>query len=205
MVTTVRCSVISRTVRVLGTFTSMPDCSTGAVIIKITSSTRTTSTNGVMLMSASEVRVWPLLLVNATFSLPRHVRRVRWRRRPYGDFLHQVQQLAAKAVGSRCKHPDARSELVVRNHRWNGNKQTCGGCNQGFRNTRRDGAQRARPCCAQTMERIDNAHHGSKKTNERACGGNRRQPRHAALERGYGFAGCGHRSALERSQITRRA
>ena len=60
-----RCSVISFTVRVFGTFTSIPDCSTGSVIMKITSSTSTTSTSGVMLISASEVRVCPLMVVNA--------------------------------------------------------------------------------------------------------------------------------------------
>src|SRR5664280_631980 len=72
MVSTTRCSVISRTVRVLGTATSIPDCSTGAVIMKMTRSTSTTSTSGVMLISASELRVWPLLLVKATFDLTRY-------------------------------------------------------------------------------------------------------------------------------------
>ena len=36
-----------------GTATSMPDCRTGAVSMKMTSSTSTTSTSGVMLISAS--------------------------------------------------------------------------------------------------------------------------------------------------------
>ncbi len=63
-----RCSVICFTVRVLGTFTSIPDCSTGSVIIKITNSTSTTSTSGVMLISASDVRVCPFIVVNATLS-----------------------------------------------------------------------------------------------------------------------------------------
>ena len=39
---------------------------TGAEIMKITSSTSTTSTSGVMLMSARAVWVWPLLVVKAT-------------------------------------------------------------------------------------------------------------------------------------------
>src|SRR5579863_4323874 len=69
IVSTSRCSVISLTVLVFGTETSMPDCNTGAVIMKITSRTSTTSTNGVMLMSASEERVCPLLVVKATFNL----------------------------------------------------------------------------------------------------------------------------------------
>ena len=55
MVSTMRCSVISRTVLVFGTLTWMPDCSTGAVSMKMTSSTSTTSTSGVILISASAV------------------------------------------------------------------------------------------------------------------------------------------------------
>jgi hypothetical protein len=65
MVMTVRSSVISFTVFVLGTLTSMPDCSTGAVTIKMISRTSTTSTSGVMLISASAVCVRPLEAVNA--------------------------------------------------------------------------------------------------------------------------------------------
>src|SRR5882672_11876535 len=56
-VTTRRSWLISFTVRVLGTSTSMPDWRIGAVIMKIISSTRTTSTNGTMLISESEVCV----------------------------------------------------------------------------------------------------------------------------------------------------
>jgi hypothetical protein len=46
------------TVLVLGNSTSMPDCNTGAVIMKMISSTSTTSTKGVTLMSDSEVPTW---------------------------------------------------------------------------------------------------------------------------------------------------
>src|SRR5580704_14818729 len=69
IVTTIRCSVICFTVRVFGTFTSIPDCSTGSVIMKITSSTSTTSTSGVILISASDDLVCPVLVENATFGL----------------------------------------------------------------------------------------------------------------------------------------
>src|ERR1700744_2559223 len=72
IVSTVRCSVISFTVLVFGTATSMPDCSTGAVIMKITSSTSTTSTSGEMLISASDVRVCPPLVVNAKSNLAQY-------------------------------------------------------------------------------------------------------------------------------------
>src|SRR5580692_3544335 len=57
MVTTMRTSVSSLTVLVFGTSTSMPDCRIGAVIMKMISSTSTTSTNGTMLISESEVCV----------------------------------------------------------------------------------------------------------------------------------------------------
>src|SRR5260370_4381334 len=49
--------VRSFTVRVLGTSTSMPDWRIGAVIMKMMSSTRTTSTKGTMLISESDVCV----------------------------------------------------------------------------------------------------------------------------------------------------
>src|SRR5262252_6953550 len=42
---------------VFGTSTSMPDCRIGAVIMKIISSTSTTSMNGIMLISDSDVCV----------------------------------------------------------------------------------------------------------------------------------------------------
>src|SRR5215469_452026 len=57
MVTTRRTSVISLTVCVLGTSTSIPDWRIGAVIMKMISSTRTTSMNGTMLMSDRDVWV----------------------------------------------------------------------------------------------------------------------------------------------------
>src|SRR5580700_3969951 len=57
MVTTTRATLISFTVFVFGRSTSMPDCSTGAVIMKIIRSTSTTSTSGTMLISASDVSV----------------------------------------------------------------------------------------------------------------------------------------------------
>src|SRR5258707_9638410 len=56
-VTTRRSWLISLTVRVLGTSTSMPDWRMGAVIMKMMSKTRTTSTKGTMLISESEVCV----------------------------------------------------------------------------------------------------------------------------------------------------
>src|SRR6266702_7072221 len=57
MLTTRRSWLISLMVLVLGTSTSMPDWRMGAVIMKMMRRTRTTSTNGTMLISESEVCV----------------------------------------------------------------------------------------------------------------------------------------------------
>src|SRR6202050_2234490 len=99
MVSTIRCWVISFTLRVFGTDTSMPDCSTGAVTMKMISNTRTTSTSGVMLISASEVRVWPELAVKATCGLPLH--RVLFGLR--ADLFQAVKQFAREVVHARAK------------------------------------------------------------------------------------------------------
>src|SRR5580704_13532885 len=158
IVSTRRCSVISRTVRVFGMATSMPDCSTGAVIMKITSSTSTTSTSGVILISAREVRVCPVLLVKATFNLVGHfaarqlaafrASHALCRRsacRTHLDLFQGIQQLAAEVVDGRRKYPDAGSELVVGHHCGHSNKQSGSGCNQRLGDTGRHRAQR---CCA---------------------------------------------------------
>src|ERR1035437_1843719 len=134
MVSTTRCSVISLTVRVFGTATSMPDCNTGAVIMKITSSTSTTSTIGVMLISSSEVSVLPLLLVKATFNLARYFaptfrhHSTRWSNGAH--FFQRIEQLAAEVVDGRGEDADTRGELVVGHHGRNRHKQAGGGGDQ---------------------------------------------------------------------------
>src|ERR1700676_5408531 len=191
IVTTSRCSVISRTVRVLGTATSMPDCSTGAVIMKITSSTSTTSTSGVILMSASELCVRPLLLVKATLYLvrqiagrqfaaldrrPRRSRRTRSRRRTHMNFLQRIQQLAAEVIDRRSKDLYSRRELVVR-QTWGPAQKNPPRCrDQGFRDPGRHRAKCRRPRGSQAVKRIHHAHHRSEQPHERTGGRNRRQP-----------------------------
>src|ERR1700733_9190128 len=112
MVTTTRDSVTSLTVRVLGTETSIPDCRTGAASMKITSNTRTTSTSGVMLISAREVWVRPLLLVKATLDLSVHGSHGSLtlsgglrRGGPLRDLFERIQQFPGEIVDSRSKDP----------------------------------------------------------------------------------------------------
>src|ERR1700691_5994281 len=140
MVSTRRCWVISFTVRVFGTETSIPDCSTGAVTMKMTSRTRTTSTSGVILISASEVRVWPELAVKATRGLPLH-------RILFGlqaDFFETVEQFAREVVHAGGKLAQRGGELVVGDHRRNGDQQAGGRGNQSLGDSRRHRAQSGR-------------------------------------------------------------
>src|SRR6202453_2166700 len=155
MVSTCRCWVISFTLRVFGTETSMPDCSTGAVTMKIMSSTRTTSTSGVMLISASEVRVWPELAVKATCGLPLHRVLVGLR----ADLFQAVEQFAREVVHARAKLAQRSGELVVGDYGRNGHQQTGGSGDQGFGNSRRYRAQSGCALRAQSMEGIHDAHH----------------------------------------------
>src|SRR5271156_6317028 len=139
MVSTIRCWVISFTLRVLGTETSMPDCSTGAVTMKMTSRTRTTSTSGVMLISASEVRVWPELAVKATCGLPLHRILVGVQT----DLFEAVEQFAGEVVHPGSKFAQRSGELVVGDDRWDGNDQAGGGGDEGLGDTRSYRAQRS--------------------------------------------------------------
>src|SRR5580698_3544248 len=137
MVTTTRDSVTSLIVRVLGTETSMPDCSTGAASMKITSSTSTTSTSGVMLISAREDWVRPLLLVKAISDLS-----IQGAHGPLSlclrgggslrDFLQRIQQFTGEIVDSRGEDPQSGSELVVSYASRHGHEDARGGRNQGF-------------------------------------------------------------------------
>src|ERR1700733_4439753 len=146
MVSTSRCCVISFTLRVFGTETSMPDCSTGAVTMKMISSTRITSTSGVMLISASEVRVWPELAVKATGGLPLHCFL-------FGaDFFQAVEQFAGEIVHAGTKLAQGSGELVVGDDGRNGHQQARGGSDQGFGYARRHRTQRGRAFGAQAVE-----------------------------------------------------
>src|SRR5271168_2221665 len=180
MVSTIRCWVISFTLRVFGTETSIPDCSTGAVTMKMMSSTSTTSTSGVMLISASEVRVWPLLAVKATCGLPLH------RFLFGGDFFQAVEQFAGEVVHAGAKLAQGSGELVVSDDGGNGDQQAGSGRDQGFRDAGRHCAEGGCAFGAQAVEGIHNAHHGAEETDERCDCADGREPSQAALQNSEG-------------------
>src|ERR1700755_2100037 len=122
MVMTSCCSVASRTVRVFGTATTIPDGKTGAVSMKMTSSTRTTSTRGVMLMSAMDDLVRPLESVNATAGLLHDLATgtlplERVLLRPERNLFHAVQQFSGEVIHTGTKLANACRVLVVGDHR----------------------------------------------------------------------------------------
>src|ERR1035438_8573601 len=207
MVTTRRCSVISFTVRVLGTATSMPDCNTGAVIMKITSSTSTTSTMGVMLMSASELLVWPPLLVKATFGLSGNFRYriARGSRSTDRNLFKRVQQLTAKIVDCRRKNPDPCGELVVSHHSRHGHKESRGGGDERLRDAGSDSPQCGCSGGAQAVERVHYTDHRAEQANKRAGCRDRGQPGKSSLQVGHSLAGGGLRRALQWHQVARRS
>src|SRR4051794_36750786 len=157
MVSTWRVSVISLTERVLGTATSMPDCSTGAVIMKMMSSTSTTSTSGVMLMSASEDCVLPLLLVKATRGLPLD----RVNARAQGYFFHAVEHFAGEVVEASAELAKACPKAVVGDNGGNSDEKSGGGGDECFGDSGSDGAQGCRTGGSETVEGIDDTHNGS--------------------------------------------
>src|SRR3972149_6655935 len=169
MVTTRRSSAMALTVLVLGSSTSIPDCSTGAVIMKIISSTSTTSTSGVMLMSWREldVRVGRLGLSITG---------------PPGlgiKLLGASQELDGKVVHTGGKLTNLVEEVVIGDNGGDGGEEACRGGDEGFGDPGRDGAQGGGTGLAQPHESAHDAPHGSEEADEgrhRAGGGEKAHP-----------------------------
>src|SRR5882724_5268479 len=184
MVMTSRCSVISRMVLVLGTSTSMPDCRIGAVIMKMISRTSTTSTNGTMLISESEVCVclesdgigtlfsWALQL---PFSIE--------------GFLDLRGDFESECVKTLRQIANVLQKLIIKDNRWDGGEKACGGGDQRFSNARRYGAQAGGASAPQTCEGVDNAPDRAEQTDERRNRASGGQPGHAFLDPANFFSG----------------
>src|SRR5690349_8361007 len=122
-----------------GRFTSMPRYIIGAVSMKISRSTRTTSTSGMMLISASDVPMrrppssdWTL---NAIFLSPRELR---------DRAAEDVEEIEHEAVHLRRPVPHAVDEVVVAHDRRDGRRETGRGGDQRFRDARRHDGQAGR-------------------------------------------------------------
>src|SRR5580692_12034604 len=159
----------------------MPDCSTGAVSIKITSRTRTTSTNGVMLISASAVWVWPVLLVNAT--------NVSWVL--IGSecgFFHAVEELPGKVVHAGGEVTATGGVLVVGDDGGDGDHESGSGGDQCFRDARGDCTQRGGAFHAEADKGLHDAHDRSEEADKGRDGADGGEPCEALLHGGERFA-----------------
>src|SRR5271169_5925261 len=134
------------TVLVLGRSTSIPDSRMGAVSIKIISSTNTTSTNGVTLISESEVWVRPFGVEKAIISV------LCLSKVP----LSHIQEFESEVVHHRAEFFDSLHKLIVSDDGRDGGKQTGRRRDQGLRYTRRHTAKRSRARGAESGEGVDN-------------------------------------------------
>src|SRR5262245_55584765 len=115
----------------LGRLTSIPRYIMGAVSMKMRRSTRTTSTNGMMLVSASVEWVRPPSAASGLNILrgPRHPRR---------RTAQEVEEVQREAVHLRGPVSHAVDEEVVPHHRGDGCTEPGGGGDEGLGDARRD-------------------------------------------------------------------
>src|SRR5215471_13478517 len=169
--------------RTLGTSTSMPNSITCAVSMKITSSTSTTSTNGVTLISAREDE-WPLrrdlgpspplrekAMAQTPLLLPETA-------------LGQVHELQRKIVHAGADLLDRVAEIVVENRRRYRGEKPHRRRDQRHRNARPDRLQTGRTHLPKLVEGLDDAHHGSHQPDERRDAGRGREPVHITFQLG---------------------
>src|SRR5579875_2728446 len=171
------------TVRVLGRFTSIPDCRMGAVSMKMTSSTSITSTKGVTLISESEVCVVPLGLVKAIGKQAffRQQEQFHLSGRLCEISLRHIQKLKGTFIQHAPKFFYAVKVMIVSNHGGDGGKEAGRSGDEGFRDTGRNALQRSGAGRAQAIKSINNPPYRSKEANKRAYGARGRQPAQPVL------------------------
>src|SRR6516162_1138298 len=169
MVSTSRSSIAVGLLAVFGRFTSMPRYIMGAVSMKISSSTKTTSTSGMTLISARALRVRPVPSPPASVLIA-ILERLRASHEPA---LSQVRQLEREVVHLRGPVADLADEVVVPDDRGNGREETGGGGHQGLRDAGRHHRQARGTLAADGLERGDDSDHGSEETDERTRAGRR--------------------------------
>src|SRR5580698_385762 len=183
---------VSLTYRVFGTSTCKPYSITCAVNMKIMSSTRTTSTNGVTLISAR----------GAPPRLPRRDPKPP----PFTEkdmlfsetALGHVEEFEGEIVHARANLADAAAEGVVRDGGGNGGEKTERGGIERFRDARSNGAQAGGALGAQRVEGSNDAHHGTQQADERRNGRHRGQHAHAVFEPRELFADAELQGSLNR-------
>src|SRR5712692_3466763 len=186
-VTTRRSWLISFTVRVLGTSTSMPDCRIGAVIIKMTSSTRTTSMKGTMLISDSEICV----CLESCGIVSRTYWRPGWDGRACSakSFFNLRDDFHGKCVQPLRQVPNILQKLVIENQRRNRGEKSRGCGDQRFGDAGSDRAQTRGAGAAQAGKRIDDPPNGPKEPDKRRNRSGGSQPGHSFFHAAHFFGG----------------
>src|SRR6266849_2329478 len=179
-----------------GTSISRPNSITCAVSMKMMSSTRTTSTKGTILISASEAvprnrpRLIPPDEVPSEKAMLLHA--------SFGE----VQELKHEVLHARGKFLDPVPKKIVEDCGRDCRSQAHRSGNQSLRDSGRDGAQASRASGSEVLERIDDPPDGSEQSDEmRHCGGGGQQP-HVALQPADLFTHSQLKTALERHWIS---
>src|SRR5580765_5342203 len=148
MVSTKRSSTAVGFPPLRGRFTSMPRYIMGAVSMKMRSSTRTTSTRGMTLISASVLRVpAPSPPASALSAILEGLRA------PYEPALDQVGQLEREVVHLGCPVTHPPDEVVVADDGRNRRSQTRRGRDEGAGDAGRDDGEACRSLRADGLER----------------------------------------------------
>src|SRR6478609_10756418 len=194
-VTTSPSSILRGRASARGSWTSTPPCSIGAVIMKMMSSTKATSTSEVTLMSA--------------------VRGTAPRRRPRPPpsppaileqplARHRADQLVGEAVELPLEDPETGREIVVRHHRWDRRGKARHRRDQRLGHPRRHGGQIPGATGRDPEKGRHHAEDGpeeAKEGTDRADGGEPRDVPRRRVTFGIDVLGEDH---LERLQLGRR-
>src|SRR5262245_29055652 len=155
----------------LGRLTSIPRYIMGAVSMKISRSTRTTSTSGMTLISAREPRTRPAASAPASVLIAILERL----HRPEQAALDHVRQLEREVVHLGGPVPDLVHEVVVGDDRRDRRGQAEEGRDQSLGDPGRDHGQARGALATDLVERGEDAPHCPGEPDERAGAGGRRE------------------------------
>src|ERR1700747_3734401 len=129
----------------------MPDCRIGAVIMKMISNTRTTSMNGIILISESVD--WVDFEICICF-FDGELRRSQNLRESFFDLRGDLQRKSVQALAQRA---DIANKIIIKNYRGDGGKKSRRRGDQGLRNARCDRAQAGGAGGSEAGESVNNA------------------------------------------------
>src|SRR5258708_4461178 len=161
MTTTGKSCTFSRMGLTFGTSTSRPNSITCAVSMKMMSSTRTTSTSGTTLISESELtpRKRPRFPVPAELVVENAMSALE-------TSFHEIQELEDEIFHAGAEFLDRAPKYVVENRCGNRGRESQSGCDQRFRDSRRNRAQAGCARGSQLLESVDNAPDRAEKSDE---------------------------------------